>query len=1334
MTDLPDLPERLDPATLPLRGSRLIEASAGTGKTWTIAALYLRLILGHGAAGQAPAKPLLPGEILVMTFTKAATRELSDRIRSRLIEAAACFRGSAEPAVGDGFLAQLLNDHLLGPARAVAAWRLAAAAEAMDDAAVHTIDAWCQRMLREHAFDSGSPFDEELLANTQAMLREAAHDYWRQQVYPLEGDTLERVMALWSGVDKLIAAVGSLVEKPLPAQAGHGSLQGCIDAVSAQRRQRVDALKEGWVERTAEMLGWLEPLWAAKDGPIDKRSLGEAHTRRWLGDLQTWANDPLADSLDLGRGAERLIPAGIVGACKPGRSVDPPACFAALQTLLADLAVLPEIDVAMRAHAAAGVTERLQQLKTRAGAYGFADQLMRLHDALDPAINGERAHRFRQRIVDRYPAALVDEFQDTSPVQLGIFDRLYRLDADDPERTLLLIGDPKQSIYGFRGADIQSYLQARRATTGRHHVLGTNYRASEALVGAVNHLFLAAEVRPGRGAFLFRDVSPALASGDADAAVSDADAAASDTDVDVYMDTDTDTDANADADADADANAAGLPFVAVAAAGRLEQAVTSAGPLPAMAFCLDAELQPKERSQEAFAAHCAERIVTLLNDAGCGFRRPGQPLQVLQPADIAVLVRDRREAAAMRRALRQRGVASVYLSEKDTVFQTDEAHDLLRLMRSVAAPRDVPLARTALATALIGANLAELIALATDDLLFDARCDLLRQLQITWQTQGVLAMVRAALHGFDLPARWLAGEGGLGGERRLTDVLHLAELLQAASTRLDGEAALLAWLAGQIEAAAEGQAADDAQLLRLESDAGLVQVVTVWKSKGLEYPLVFLPFAAHFRAVEHRNTNHVFLPDASGQRVLSLVPTDEQLAAADLDRQREDLRLLYVALTRARHAVWVGASMLGRGGSGPCTWPQSAIGSLVSGSSSGTPETFADQVRALAGTGADIEVVVLPPAAEAPPLPVTRLRRRAALPPLAPPLPYAANFERQWSIGSYSALVRDVARAPSPSSGDLSLPTSLPLRRDDEPETPADRLGAGAPLADWTDLTMANATPADAPWHRFPRGALAGNFLHGLLEGLAVDGFALDDSAALQEGVVRQCERQGWGRHAADVVDWLRRLCATPLPVPGVPLAALRTTVPEMEFWLPSNGLDARAVDTLCRQHLLPGEPRPPLPTRVLRGMLMGFADLVFEHEGRFWVLDYKSNALGRADADYTPAAMAGAMLAHRYDVQAALYLLALHRLLRTRLGPAYVPSEHLGGAVYLFLRGVNSAERGCFHVAPPLGLTDSLDALVDGASGASVDASIGGSVEASIEASVGAPIDASVDEGEGTA
>jgi exodeoxyribonuclease V beta subunit len=397
---------------------------------------------------------------------------------------------------------------------------------------------------------------------------------------------------------------------------------------------------------------------------------------------------------------------------------------------------------------------------------------------------------------------------------------------------------------------------------------------------------------------------------------------------------------------------------------------------------------------------------------------------------------------------------------------------------------------------------------------------------------------------------------------------------------------------------------------------------------------------------------------------------------AETERQREELRLLYVALTRARHALWVGLSGLQVGAGKAYVWHRSAIGYLLSGAAAQPPAQRLADVRALADASPGV-VVEQVPAAEGLPLPpVTALQRRDTRPALAPPPVYSAQFDRDWAISSYSALVRGAAGG---GAGSGSLPSRVV--RDDEP-------GEAARVAE-------PGKPGGQAWHRFPRGALAGNFLHDQLEWLAAEGFALDGSDELQRALARRCERQGWGPRADDVVGWLRQVCTTPLPALGVPLAALGMLAPEMEFWLPSDGLQAGRIDSLCRQHLQTGQPRPALPERRLEGMLMGFADLVFEHAGRYWVLDYKSNALGARDADYTPAAMEAAMLAHRYDVQAALYLLALHRLLRARLGAAYVPAQQLGGAIYFFLRGVHGPAAGCCHVAPPLALLDALEAML---------------------------------------
>ena len=498
----------LDAQRFPLWGSRLIEASAGTGKTWTIAALYLRLVLGHGEgsldgiSSTAFERPLMPPDILVMTFTRAATRELSDRIRKRLIEAVQCFRGEAEPAPHDAFLHALREAYPEGAARERAAWRLAMAAECMDDAAIHTIDAWCQRMLREHAFDSGNLFDETLEPDESQRQTEAAQDYWRQQCYPLSDELLDEVLKIWPHVGALVDDMRALLREPPVLGAGEGSLADCLQRAMEQRRSRLLALAAGWDDKAQRLQLWLDGQLDGHGALWDKRKLQPARYTGWLAALADWSRAPLDGPLALTEAARhRLSPEGLAEAFKGSAGdVLMPLELAELQALLVQLEQLPPVSVAVRLHAAARVAQRLAHLKRQAGSFGFADMLQRL----DTALAGDNGAVLRERILAQYPVALIDEFQDTSPLQYRLFDQIYRTAANDPHSALLLIGDPKQSIYGFRGADIHSYLQARRATEGRHYVLGTNYRSTQALVGAVNHWFAQAEQRPGEGAFMFR--------------------------------------------------------------------------------------------------------------------------------------------------------------------------------------------------------------------------------------------------------------------------------------------------------------------------------------------------------------------------------------------------------------------------------------------------------------------------------------------------------------------------------------------------------------------------------------------------------------------------------------------------------------------------------------------------------------------------------------------------------------------------------------------------------------------------------------------------------------
>ena len=1212
----------LDAPTFPLRGSQLIEASAGTGKTWTIAALYVRLVLGHGDANTAPMRPLLPQDVLVMTFTRAATRELSDRIRARLTEAAQVFRG-LQPT-NDGFLLRLMDDYPVGEPREQAAWRLALAAQAMDDAAVYTIDAWCQRMLREHALGSGNLFDEQLVGDEAALRLHAVQDYWRQQLYPMATPQLTQVLGIWPDVAALDADMQALMAVPLP-EGERGTLAQVLAAAQAARQAQLQALKTGWAERAEQLLGWIEAQLAPKQHGWDGRKLSFKKCEEWLGVLKAWAQGPAdAQALQDGMktGWDRFTPEGLLACRKHGDAVDLPPESHAFARLRADLQALPDPVQAARLHARSGVMRRMAELKRQNGLFGFADMLQRLDAALAVPDAGEQ---LAQRLREQFPVALIDEFQDTSPLQYRIFERIYRTVENRQDTALLLIGDPKQSIYGFRGADIQSYLAARRATEGRHHVLGTNFRSTQAVVDVVNRWF-----QIPQDAFGYRE-------------------GANDP----------------------------LPFQPVGAQGRAEVLNCSTGPVPALTVAYDATLRSQRDARAHLSALCAEQIVAWLGDPQARFVHPVEGDTPLQPKDIAVLVRTGAEAAAVREALRVRGVASVYLSDRDSVFASEEAQDLCLWLRGVAEPQDMRRVRAALGTRTVGLSLQELHDLATQDALLDTRAAQMRELQQTWQNQGVLAMLRQSLHLLQLAGRW---RGEPDGERRLTNVLHLAELLQTASSQLDGEQALIRWLAQQIDEALSGQAGNagenEEQIVRLESDEDLVKVITIHKSKGLEYPVVCLPFAHSHRVVRADKAAVLQVADAQGERHWTLAFDKLDACGADADRLREDLRLWYVALTRARHALWVGWSAVKRGNGKDCVNHDSAPGHLLGGgqaleAAGWLPRLQALQTDAL-GQPLSVQLEIAPSEV---PLRIWQRSREATA--LRPALECTAVIDKSWTIASFSRLARDLSSQPM-------LHMATPRPADDEP-----------PEEGGTEPATATAASArQAPWHGFAKGPTAGNFLHDQLEWLAGEGFVLGELQA--QRLQQRCERAGYPLQAEAVVQWLARVLAQPLRGPGVPLQGLQTVLPEMEFWLPAGRLHAREVDALCQQHLLPGVSRPRLPDAQLHGMLMGFADLVFEHEGRYWVLDYKSNHLGPHDAAYTAPALDAAMAQHRYEVQAALYMLALHRLLRARLGIAYDPAQQLGGAVYLFLRGIDGPAGGCCTLPAPVALLQGLDAMLN--------------------------------------
>ncbi|GFO61000.1 hypothetical protein GMST_33250 [Geomonas silvestris] len=1056
---------RFDLIGTPLAGRNLIEASAGTGKTFAIAGVFLRLVL----------ELRLPvGEILVVTFTEAATKELRERIRKRLKEAELAFEsGETSDPLLDGLLERCAD-------RPQARRLLANALRCFDEAAIFTIHGFCQRTLQENPFESGSLCDTELLTDQAALLSEIAQDYWRINCY---GAPLERIAA------------------------AHDAGLSPDALLSLARRLAADPF--------------------ASVIPAPPQAAGD--TQQWLLTLRRGFFDFLASELP---GRKRL---------KNVRSFD---------DLLLDL------------HAAV----------TRPGS------------SLPALIRG------------RYKAALIDEFQDTDPVQFAIFDSIFPVEADTP---FFLIGDPKQAIYSFRGADIFAYIGAAQATEKRH-TLVENWRSEPSLIRGVNTLF-ASHQAP----FLFEEI----------------------------------------------------PFSPVQAAPRQLSLLSVAGDHePPLKLWFTPRREPgkpinKGEAGELLPETVASEIARLLRQGDQGTLKIGERRVV--PGDIAVLVRANRQAKQMQRALTRRGIPSV-LCSAGNLFESEEASELLTVLAAVSEPGHEALLRGALATDLSGVSGSELASLAEDERAWEEVLEEFRGYHEIWAQSGCLAMMLRFLERRRVRGRLL---GAPLGERRLTNVLHLVETIHQAQIegRL-GMEGVLAWLSCRITE----QPKREEHEIRLETDEAAVQIVTIHKSKGLEYPIVFLPFSwAEYAgkdptALFHAEDGSVVL-DIGSERL------SEHQEIARRESLAESLRLLYVALTRGKHRTYLVWGAFKDAGDSALHYLLHPEAPVSRGQVTLSDQALLDQLGQLAerSQGA-IEVLALPDPDQV---------------PYQPPPEPAAQFEvreftgsipREWRVASFTSLASHQHQGPG----------ELPDRDEGSSRGQAEPGGEASGI------------------FAFPKGAKAGIFLHEIFE--------LLDFARL-EGLEELVSEQ-LAKHAFDpqwhgaVCSMVRSVLAAPLGKDGFALHAIGTErrLSELEFFFPLTRVTSERLREAVTR--LAGLTFPVdlaglfgrLSFAPLEGMLRGFMDLVIEHGGRYYILDWKSNHLGNHPGAYNMAGMRREMEESCYPLQYLLYTVALDNYLRLRV-PGYRYEEHFGGIFYIFLRGVDGTGNGIFADRPPRRLIEEL-------------------------------------------
>lgn len=1143
-------------------GPHLVEASAGTGKTTWMVKTAVRFLL---------ADPLLPPlgkpeRLLGVTFTRAATAELKERLREQLQRVQLISNG--ETAKGhEDWIPDLLKR---GGKKTEQA--LHHALSSMDRLAVTTIHSFFKGVLEEFAFECGVPVGLTFLEDVSPYLETALQDEWR---------TIS-----WAPGPESALLLGGAV------QLDHGTLlkqvkrvRGAIGAARPERINRntlldgtmeaLDAVAKGF---DAEHLRayYASVKWNKSAPPIEQidalAQAVEAHSAKnplSIGEIAPWTTETVTKNANSrAKGNE-------------AKALDEPfleLCDRAVASA-AIAASAFEQDVVL------AIVERVEQAMARDRVAGFDEQVGMLVAALeDPA----RGPLLRKVLAERYDAVLVDEFQDTDWAQWRIFANTF---AGKP---LILVGDPKQSIYAFRGADITAYRAAREAAAGRTFKLDTNYRSDAGLVQATEVIFTQNEAP-------FAVPTTTL---DFDR-------------VEAHRKTASLSDP------------LGRPFVLSAIDGT-----------------------NNEVREASAIRQTADEIARLLADPAVQVTpTDDEPARPVRAKDIVVLVTANYMAAPLIRALKARGVPAISSATGD-IAESQVWHDLLLVIDAIERPADSRVVRRALATEFGGWTAAQLAALSTDHPRWREVIERLAQARKEWNFVGALGALTALAHDWQ-SIQHLATSGD--GERHLTDLRHVVTLLQQAESEGYRTPAQLRHWARRF---ADGNyTTPDARQLHLESDREAVLIATIHAAKGLEWPIVFCPTLWKLKAREGELPRIARFADGtrrvtfSEERIEGEIPEDQPLS--------ENLRLTYVALTRAKWRTYVSVAS---------DDDESVLHHLLGDSSI---QEVAQQHSELISDGihaAPFKGTIPKPAVAANEIAARDAKIRH-------------EQRTSWTVTSYTRLTSGLSHS------------------DDAEDAP--RLDAAEAT---TDLTLVGTA--------LPGSAHTGDALHDLFEHF--DYTQVGDAALLAQAVDEMLTSYGLPTPTASAeakraaAEYVRIMVERTLsdPIPSAQ-AALSTVLKEHSFreWrfqMPMEGISAKAIATVLKQH---GEPwlagyatsLERTSQQTLDGILSGIVDLVCVIDHRWWIIDWKSNTLGPTSAAYDDAGCRRAMMREHFVLQYHVYVVALHRFLRSRLGATYDYERHFGGVGYAFLRGLAAGAPAWFNDRPSRALVEALDAAIGG-------------------------------------
>ncbi len=1158
--------ENLQAHQLPLFGKHLIEASAGTGKTFNITRIYLRLLLE---------RKLTVEQILVMTFTKDATEEIKGRIDTFIRETINQWH---DLVLEDVFFKTLAEKVSYDEAM----FLLKQALLFLDDAAIFTIHGFCKRVLNQHAFSSGVSFSAKMETDCQDIVIQACQDWYRKMASSSQDDYL--LMAeFWPTPESFISQFSKAIARDnelaqLNAADIKANFQQLATNALAQLKQQQQVLTEHLV--------------------LVKKGLEQETRQAELDQLLAWLEAVIFDS----NHGFTAMPVAFMDGRRFSRSKNKVEIIASFEKANEVKAKASGLKSAVsKAHAYTLVKQgiidiraQVSKVKQQQSILSFDDLIATLAEQLKIQQANEQlaeSEKLANILYQQFPVALVDEFQDTDPLQFSILQAIYYQQKDT---ALYMIGDPKQAIYGFRGGDVFAYLSARDGCDYQW-LMDTNWRSSAPMIQAYNRLFY--------GNSLNEQAK----------------------DVFGY----------------------GIPYQPVnpspkAQTKQFNTGDKQQGSSQAMQFIHFSASDEKNVTKQSFRAEmanwCAVEIAQLLetkltsdsDSADLGPEQKQSPQ--LQAQDIAILVRDGAEAASIREALQLHSLASVFLSNRANLFHSDQAKQLLGILKSILFVENERLFTAGLANALLGFTPNKLYELQQDDFAWQTIKHTFVQLRQEWQFKGFISMALKLMH-----ENFIVHSDSQ--DRELTNLLHLFELLQSSSQRLHQPQELLFWFEQQINA-------DNPEIeaeLRLESDDNLIRIVTQHGSKGLEYPVVFVPFATRYKnplKFGNKNVTLIEYHNEQGELVLSLDGDEKAKQTMADEAYAESIRLLYVAITRAEQRCYIFTTPFENYHQSPlgCTLKWQKDQPILADLKSLAQENpTAISVREVFSSENSVEFTIVEPTKKLTTVPT-----------------FTSKIERDWWLSSFSALSKNLKH------GGVSLP-------DRDAETLLD-----------SEQIQANQIASAQLRFSLTKGAHTGNLLHEIFEHL--DFNQPDWQQALKWPLARYSQ----SINEAELTQWLLQTLQTKL-IQGSEATAfslaqltLDKTLRESEFYFPM--VDAKSeqlTDLLTKHRQIEGASASRFNIRLpaykkLKGMMHGFIDLIFEHQGKFYLCDYKSSHLGDNYASYSKQAMRENVESNYYDLQYLIYSLALHRQLKFSIKD-YDPTEHFGGVYYLYLRGMSN-------------------------------------------------------------